>query len=82
MKVLLADALPDAAVQLLEAAGDEVTRMPDLDADTLPELRSRPVLDFVTQTPCRRGTTEYGPTRRSTRCQKPQRPSPFTTTRW
>lgn len=37
MKVLLADALPDAAVQLLEAAGDEVTRMPDLDADTLPE---------------------------------------------
>jgi len=37
MKVLLADGLPDAAVQLLEAAGDEVTRMPDLDADTLPE---------------------------------------------
>ncbi|NDH84449.1 MAG: hydroxyacid dehydrogenase [Actinobacteria bacterium] len=37
MKVLLADALPDAAVERLEAAGDEVTRMPDLDADTLPE---------------------------------------------
>ncbi len=37
MKVLLADALPDAAVERLEAAGDEVTRMPDLNADTLPE---------------------------------------------
>ena len=37
MKVLLADALPDAAVERLEAAGDEVTCMPDLDADTLPE---------------------------------------------
>ncbi|MEM9203290.1 MAG: NAD(P)-dependent oxidoreductase [Actinomycetota bacterium] len=37
MKVLLADALPDAAVERLEAAGDDVTRMPDLDADTLPE---------------------------------------------
>ena len=37
MKVLLADALPDAAVERLEAAGDEVTRMPDLDADTLPK---------------------------------------------
>ena len=37
MKVLLADALPDAAVERLEAAGDEVTRMPELDADTLPE---------------------------------------------
>lgn len=35
MKVLLADALPDAAVQQLEAAGDEVTRLPDLTADTL-----------------------------------------------
>ncbi len=37
MKVLLADALPDAAVRRLEAAGDEVTRMPELDADTLPD---------------------------------------------
>ena len=37
MKVLLADALPDAAVQQLEAAGDEVTRLPDLNADTLPD---------------------------------------------
>ncbi|MEO0493194.1 MAG: NAD(P)-dependent oxidoreductase [Actinomycetota bacterium] len=37
MKVLLADALPDAAVERLEAAGDDVTRMPDLDADTLPD---------------------------------------------
>lgn len=35
MKVLLADALPDAAVERLEAAGDEVTRMPELTADTL-----------------------------------------------
>ena len=37
MKVLLADALPDAAVERLEAAGDTVTRMPDLTADTLPD---------------------------------------------
>ncbi|MEM9465109.1 MAG: NAD(P)-dependent oxidoreductase [Actinomycetota bacterium] len=37
MKVLLADALPDAAVERLEAAGDEVTRMPELDADSLPD---------------------------------------------
>ena len=37
MKVLLADALPDAAVERLEAAGDDVTRMPDLNADTLPD---------------------------------------------
>lgn len=37
MKVLLADALPDAAVEQLEAAGDEVTRLPDLNADTLPD---------------------------------------------
>ena len=37
MKVLLADALPDAAVERLEAAGDEVTRMPDLNAETLPD---------------------------------------------
>lgn len=36
MKVLLADALPDAAVERLEAAGAEVTRLPDLTADTLP----------------------------------------------
>lgn len=36
MKVLLADALPDAAVEQLEAAGDDVTRLPDLNADTLP----------------------------------------------
>ncbi len=35
--MLLADALPDAAVRRLEAAGDEVTRMPELDADTLPD---------------------------------------------
>ncbi|MDG1368617.1 MAG: NAD(P)-dependent oxidoreductase [Acidimicrobiales bacterium] len=35
MKVLLADALPDAAVQQLEAAGDDVTSLPDLNADTL-----------------------------------------------
>jgi len=40
MKVLLADALPDAAVEQLEAAGDEVTRLPDLDADTLPDAIS------------------------------------------
>ncbi len=37
MKVLLADALPDAAVERLEAAGDEVTRMPELDAESLPD---------------------------------------------
>ena len=37
MKVLLADTLPDAAVERLEAAGDEVTRMPELDGDTLPD---------------------------------------------
>lgn len=37
MKVLLADALPDAAVQQLEAAGDDVTRLPELNADTLPD---------------------------------------------
>ena len=37
MKVLLADALPDSAVQQLEAAGDEVTRLPDLTAETLPD---------------------------------------------
>ena len=37
MKVLLADALPDAAVEQLEAAGDEVTRLPELNADTLPD---------------------------------------------
>lgn len=35
MKVLLADALPDAAVQQLKAAGDDVTSLPDLNADTL-----------------------------------------------
>ena len=37
MKVLLADALPDAAVDRLEDAGAEVTRLPDLTADTLPD---------------------------------------------
>ncbi len=37
MKVLLADALPDAAVQQLEAVGDDVTRLPDLNAETLPD---------------------------------------------
>ena len=37
MKVLLADALPDAAVEQLEAAGDDVTRLPDLTAETLPD---------------------------------------------
>ena len=37
MKVLLADSLPDAAVERLEAAGDDVTRLPDLTAETLPD---------------------------------------------
>lgn len=37
MKVLLADALPDAAVDRLEDAGAEVTRLPDLTAGTLPD---------------------------------------------
>lgn len=37
MKVLLADALPDAAVEQLEAAGDDVTRLPDLTAETMPD---------------------------------------------
>lgn len=37
MKVLLADALPDTAVEQLEAAGDEVTCLPDLTAETLPD---------------------------------------------
>ena len=37
MKVLLADSLPDAAVERLEAGGDDVTRLPDLTAETLPD---------------------------------------------
>ncbi len=37
MKVLLADALPAAAVDRLIAAGDEVVSMGDLNADTLPD---------------------------------------------
>jgi len=36
MKVLLADRLPDAAVQRLSAAGDDVVVMADLTADDLP----------------------------------------------
>jgi len=37
MKVLLADSLPEDAVARLTDSGDDVTVMPDLDADTLPD---------------------------------------------
>lgn len=37
MKVLLADRLPDEAVERLEAAGDEVVVKPELTADSLPD---------------------------------------------
>jgi len=37
MKILFADALPDAFVDILRARGDECVVRPDLDTDNLPD---------------------------------------------